>query len=107
MTLSSADTFLSGSLEGAGGIGGLLARSHDFTTCNTALTVTITNDSEIGFFFWIYDDANNTIVDGEGTDTGAGQEFAFESLAGEYTKKITWGGQVRESPVHLTPYELH
>jgi hypothetical protein len=26
---------LSGTFEGAGGIGGLLARSHDFTNCNT------------------------------------------------------------------------
>src|SRR5439155_14143130 len=34
---------LSGTLEGAGGIGGLLARSHDFTICSNLLTVRITN----------------------------------------------------------------
>jgi hypothetical protein len=36
---------LSGTFEGAGGIGGLLARSHDFTNCNTTLTYWLTNGS--------------------------------------------------------------
>jgi hypothetical protein len=26
-------------------------------------------------------------------------------MAGGTTKKITWGGQVREKPLHLTPYD--
>src|SRR5207237_1648682 len=36
---------LSGTLEGAGGIGGLLARSHDFAYCCNILTVRVTNSS--------------------------------------------------------------
>src|SRR5258707_8451007 len=42
---STASKRQSGSLERAGGIGGLLARSHDFEVCTNMLTYWLTNNS--------------------------------------------------------------
>jgi len=52
---------LSGTFEGAGGIGGLLARSHDFTLCTNMLTVRMTNGSPYLVEVWLYH--SDTAVD--------------------------------------------
>ena len=52
---------LSGTFEGAGGIGGLLARSHDFTLCTNMLTVRVTNGSPYLLEVWLYH--SDTAVD--------------------------------------------
>ena len=85
-------TDLSGSFEGAGGIGGLLARSHDFTNCNATLTYWLTNDSG----YCIYDlalwDDYGTYVDGVyvGPDPGDGPwQYSFTGVPGR--TYYVWG----------------
>jgi RHS repeat-associated protein len=53
---------LSGSLEGAGGIGGLLARSEGYHCPDNFLTVTVTNTYEFNLDLSFYD-ATETLVD--------------------------------------------
>ena len=79
-------TDLSGSMEGAGGIGGLLARSDGYSCCGTSLTVSITNASSvINMLVWIYS-AAGTNVDGVVVWAGTSSDFTFTATAGvEYT----------------------
>jgi len=75
-------TDLSGSLEGAGGIGGLLARSHGFTNCSTTLTVRITNDTAYCLYDLVIWDDYNTYVSGASIGSGNYGEYSFPGLAG-------------------------
>ena len=72
---------LSGSLEGAGGIGGLLARSTGYTCTGSNLTVCITNTSSLDFIFSIYDDTE-TFVDSAVVSSGTTSCFTFDATAG-------------------------
>ena len=79
-------TDLSGSLEGAGGIGGLLARSSaaDINT-NTTLNIYVTNGSALDFYVWIYSDAG-TNVDSYALSAYSDASFSITADAGvQYT----------------------
>jgi RHS repeat-associated protein len=76
---------LSGTFEGAGGIGGLLARSHDFTSCNTTVSYWLTNGSGYGIYDLAIWDDYGTYVDGVWVGTGSGDslwQYSFPGLAG-------------------------
>jgi RHS repeat-associated protein len=73
---------LSGTLEGAGGIGGLLARTVEPYCTNTSLTVTITNSTSIDWVFWLWDAAGSTNVDGVEIGYGTAQDFMFTATGG-------------------------
>jgi RHS repeat-associated protein len=78
-------TDLSGSLEGAGGIGGLLARSAGYACAATSLTICITNYTTIDWVLWIYNDGG-TNVDAAQINAGTGDCFTFDAFAGvQYT----------------------
>ena len=51
----------------------------------------VLSDSDSKFITQVFDDSENTFI-----QTRSGREGVM---------KITWGGQVRENPVPLTPYE--
>jgi RHS repeat-associated protein len=72
---------LSGSLEGAGGIGGLLARSVASDCTSNLLTVCITNDSAIDWVFWIYGE-DGTNVDAATISVGTSACFTFNAMGG-------------------------
>ncbi|PWU16470.1 MAG: hypothetical protein C5B50_13580 [Verrucomicrobia bacterium] len=72
---------LSGSLEGAGGIGGLLARSAGFVCTNTSLTVGIDNQSPSAQTYSIYSDYG-TMVDGDSVDAYSSRYYTFDVVAG-------------------------
>src|SRR5713226_212002 len=73
---------LSGTLEGAGGIGGLLARSHDFTLCTNVLTIRITNNSPYTLTGIAIYDESQTYVDNQSVDPYSYADFSFAALGG-------------------------
>jgi len=70
---------LSGTLEGAGGIGGLLARSGP---CNPDLTYWLTNNSGYCIHDLAIWDDYGTYVSGASVDTGETGQFSFTDVAG-------------------------
>jgi RHS repeat-associated protein len=74
---------LSGTLEGAGGIGGLLARSHDFTLCTNVITVRITNNSPFTLTNITIHDLSQTYVSGGTVDPGGYADFSFSAVGGQ------------------------
>lgn len=82
-------TDLSGSLEGAGGIGGLLARSHGFTNCSKTLTYWVTNNSGYCIENLAVWDACQTYVTDVCIENGETWNYSWPAVAGrQYT---VWG----------------
>ena len=76
---------LSGSLEGAGGIGGLLARSDRFYRTNATLTVNVTNGFSVSIVASIYDDSA-TLVATATIGGASSQDITFTATFGtQYT----------------------
>jgi RHS repeat-associated protein len=75
-------TDLSGTLEGAGGIGGLLARSRDFTICSTNITYWITNDTAYCISNLMIWDSYGTYVSDAYLGANEVAEFNFPGVAG-------------------------
>jgi RHS repeat-associated protein len=80
---------LSGTMQGAGGIGGLLARSHDFTTCTNTITYHLDNNSG----YCLYDLAiwgDGADISGESIDNGAYGEYTFNAVGGHTYNLHAW-----------------
>ena len=68
---------LSGTFEGAGGIGGLLARSHEFTNCSPTITYCLTNASGYGIEDLAVWDNGQTYVTGVWVGTASGDTWSY------------------------------
>ena len=83
-------TDLSGTLAGAGGIGGLLARSQDFTNCSSTITYWLTNNSGYCLYDLAIWDDYDTYVSGASVNEWETGQFSFAGVAGRMYYVFGW-----------------
>ena len=82
---------LSGTFEGAGGIGGLLARSHEFTNCTTTISYCLTNASGYGIEDLAVWDNDQTYVTGVWVGTASGDTWSYSFPGVPGRTYYVWG----------------
>ena len=82
---------LSGTFEGAGGIGGLLARSHEFTNCSPTITYCLTNASGYGIEDLAVWDNDQTYVTGVWVGTASGDTWSYSFPGVPGRTYYVWG----------------